>query len=65
MFGLGGQEVIIILVIGALLFGASRIPELGRSLGSGIRNFKDGLTGFDEIKNEIEDNLKIDDKWNI
>lgn len=43
MFGLGASELLIILVIVVLLFGASKIPELGRSLGSGLKNFKEGL----------------------
>lgn len=47
MFGLGHTELLIILAICVLLFGASRIPQLGRGLGSGIRNFKDGLKGLD------------------
>ncbi|MHB1000013.1 MAG: twin-arginine translocase TatA/TatE family subunit [Armatimonadota bacterium] len=40
MFGLGGQELIIILLIVGLLFGAKRLPELGKSLGEGLREFK-------------------------
>lgn len=43
MFGLGASELLIILVIVVLLFGASKIPELGKSLGSGLKNFKEGL----------------------
>ena len=37
----GIPELIVILVIFLLLFGASRLPELGRGIGKGIRNFKD------------------------
>lgn len=42
MFGLGIGELIIILVIVVLLFGARKLPELGKSLGSGIREFRKG-----------------------
>ena len=42
MFGrIGIPELIIILVIILVLFGASRLPEIGRGIGKGIRNFKD------------------------
>lgn len=39
--GLGIPELIVILFIIILIFGASRLPEIGRGLGKGIRNFKD------------------------
>ena len=42
MFGLGAQELIVILLIGLVLFGGAKIPELGRSLGQAIREFKKG-----------------------
>lgn len=48
MFGMGASELMIILVIILLLFGASKLPELGRSLGSGLSNFKKGLKDGDE-----------------
>ena len=48
MFGMGASELMIILVIVLLLFGASKLPELGRSLGSGLSNFKKGLKEGDE-----------------
>jgi sec-independent protein translocase protein TatA len=38
-------QVAIVIVIVLLLFGARRLPELGRSLGDGMREFKDGITG--------------------
>ena len=37
----GMTEILIVLVIAVVIFGANRIPELGRGLGKGIRNFKD------------------------
>lgn len=39
----GPQELILILLIVLVLFGASRLPQLGKGLGQGIRNFKQGL----------------------
>ena len=46
MFGsLGFPEILLILVIVILIFGSSRIPELGRGLGEGIRNFKKSIRG--------------------
>jgi sec-independent protein translocase protein TatA len=47
-FGLGTTELLIILGILLLVFGASRIPELGKSLGSGIRGFQKAVKGEDE-----------------
>jgi sec-independent protein translocase protein TatA len=43
MLGMRGPELLIIFGIILLLFGATRLPQLGKSLGSGIRNFKKGL----------------------
>jgi sec-independent protein translocase protein TatA len=43
MFGLGYQELLIILLIVLILFGASRLPELARSLGSSVKEFKKGV----------------------
>ncbi len=43
MFGLGTQELLVILLIALILFGAKRLPEIGAGLGKGIRAFKEGL----------------------
>jgi len=44
MFGIGMPELIIILIILLVVFGASRLPEIGAGLGKGIKNFKKSLT---------------------
>ncbi len=53
MAGLGMQELVIIFLIIIVLFGATRIPQIGKGLGEGIKNFKKGLkVGEDEINAE-------------
>lgn len=49
MFGLGTSELLVVLVIVFLIFGASRLPELGKGIGSAIRNFKKAMNEPDEI----------------
>lgn len=49
MFGIGMQEILIILVIGLLLFGANKLPEVGSGLGKAIRNFRRASSEPDEI----------------
>ena len=49
MFGLGVQELLVILAIVVVIFGARRLPELGSGLGKAIKNFKSGISGSDEI----------------
>jgi sec-independent protein translocase protein TatA len=55
MFGLGLPELIIILIIVLIIFGAKKLPEIGGGLGQGIRNFKDATSKVDK-----EDQKKID-----
>jgi sec-independent protein translocase protein TatA len=50
MFGLGVGELVLIFVILIVLFGSSRIPELGKGIGEGIRNFKKGMKGDEDEK---------------
>ena len=50
----GGWELVIIVLVIILLFGAKKIPELAKGLGKGIREFKDATK---EIKSEIEDGV--------
>jgi len=47
-FGVGFPELIILLLVLLLVFGAKRLPEMGRSLGKGMREFKDGVSGVEE-----------------
>jgi sec-independent protein translocase protein TatA len=49
MFGLGATELLIILAIVVLIFGARRLPEIGSGLGRAIRGFKEGVSGKDAI----------------
>src|SRR6266568_4195339 len=49
MFGLGYQELLLILVIVLILFGAQRLPDLARSLGSSVKEFKKGVA---DLKDE-------------
>ena len=56
MFGLGWQELVIILVIALIIFGPKKLPELGKSLGQAIRGFKEGTDkATDEARKEIKE----------
>ena len=57
MFGLGMPEMIIILVIVVIIFGAGKLPEIGAGLGKGIKNFKKATKDEDE-----EEAKKIEEK---
>jgi len=48
MPNIGTTEILLLLLIALLLFGAKRLPEIGRSLGRGMREFKDSVTGKDD-----------------
>lgn len=54
MFGLGGQEILVIALIILLLFGGKKIPELMKGLGKGVKSFKDGM-------NEVEQSIDMND----
>jgi sec-independent protein translocase protein TatA len=59
---MGGMELLIILAIVLLFFGAKRVPELGRSLGNGIREFRKGSAGPGEDKEELEERKQKDEE---
>jgi sec-independent protein translocase protein TatA len=60
MFGnIGFQEILIILLIVLLLFGAKRIPEVARALGRGIRDFRDSMK---DIEKTVEGEKKEEEK---
>ena len=48
MFGLGTQELLVILIIALFLFGGKKLPEIGAGLGKGLKAFKKGLSEIDE-----------------
>jgi sec-independent protein translocase protein TatA len=52
MFGMGTTELIIVLVIVVLVFGVNKIPQLGKGLGEGIRNFKSAIKEAQEDPEE-------------
>ena len=58
MFNMGGTELILILFVVLLFFGAKKLPELARGLGRGIREFKDATK---EVKDNIEKAANAED----
>ena len=61
MFGIGMPELVIILVIILIIFGAGKLPEIGGAIGKGIRNFKKSFQEPDEVNN-TEDPKKINEE---
>jgi sec-independent protein translocase protein TatA len=54
MPNIGPLEIVIVLVIVLLIFGPKRLPDLGRSLGGGMREFKDSVTGKTTDQDELD-----------
>jgi sec-independent protein translocase protein TatA len=54
MFGLGVPELMVILVIALVVFGPSKLPQIGSGLGKAIRDFKKGVTGGEEDEADKE-----------
>ena len=51
---IGTWEIVAIVLIILLLFGGKKIPEMMKGLGQGVKSFKDGMNGVDEVKKEDE-----------
>lgn len=61
LLGLGGPEIILIILVVLLLFGAKKIPELMHGMGKGVKSFKDGMNGVDgpaAENNELRDSTQ-------
>ena len=56
--GISPVQLLILLVIILLIFGAKRLPEIGRGLGSSVREFRDGISGADDDDPETETSEK-------
>jgi sec-independent protein translocase protein TatA len=61
MFGLGVQELLIILVIALVLFGPSKLPQIGSGLGKAIRDFKKGISGEEPESGAKDQGAKKED----
>ena len=63
MFGLGVPELMVILVIALVIFGPSKLPQIGSGLGKAIRDFKKGVTGGDD--DEVNKEPKKEDSKDL
>ncbi|HOE80496.1 MAG TPA: Sec-independent protein translocase protein TatB [Smithellaceae bacterium] len=59
MFGIGWQELIIIAVVALIIVGPKKLPDLAKTLGKGIRDFKSAAEG---VTDDLKDTLKEDEK---
>jgi sec-independent protein translocase protein TatA len=56
--GIGMPELLVVMVIVLIIFGAGKLPEIGKGLGKGIRNFRKATSGLDEIDETPKENEK-------
>jgi len=64
-FGVGATELIILLVIVLIIFGPKKLPQLGRSLGSGMREFKNSVSGKGDDDDDEPEVIEGPDKSNV
>ena len=57
MPNISAPEIILLLLVALLLFGAKRLPEIGRSLGTGMREFKDSVTGNTKPERQMQSHI--------
>ena len=62
MFGLGHWEILILIIVVLLVFGAGRLPQVGSSLGKGIRNFRKSLKEDPPEEANATDKKQLEDK---
>jgi sec-independent protein translocase protein TatA len=60
MPNIGPLEIIVILIIALVVFGPKRLPELGRSMGKGIREFRHSVTGKGNDDDDDDDDLRLE-----
>jgi sec-independent protein translocase protein TatA len=59
---IGPGELIIVLVIALIVLGPKRLPEVGRSVGKGMREFKDAVSGMNPLDDDDDDEVEVDRK---
>jgi sec-independent protein translocase protein TatA len=59
MGDIGPMEIVMLLVLALLLFGAKRLPEIGRSLGTGMREFKDSVSGVTRSGDDVSSREQV------
>ena len=58
-FNIGFPELIVVLVIALIVLGPKKLPDFGRSLGNGIREFKDSISGPSDRRDDDDDNYAL------